>query len=85
MADLRCPYHDVVFEALTDSRKPGARAIDNEGKPTGELVHPSYQVGSGYVSGHPDCPLCQRAEKQGDPALILVPRTITPGVRTAIR
>lgn len=42
MATFRCPTHDVVFETLTDERKPGALARD--GKP-------------GHPSGcHPDCP-----------------------------
>lgn len=47
MAQFRCPKHDVVFETLTDERKPGALARD--GKP-------------GHPDGcHPDCP--QREKK----------------------
>ena len=42
MATFRCPKHDVVFETLTDERKPGALARD--GKP----AHPAHC--------HPDCP-----------------------------
>jgi hypothetical protein len=44
MWTYRCPKHDVVFDAVTDQRAPGANA-------TATLpAHP--------VNGHPDCPQC---------------------------
>jgi hypothetical protein len=45
MADFRCPTHDVVFQSMTDHRKPGSNASGNF------QAHPE--------AGHPDCPLCQ--------------------------
>jgi hypothetical protein len=42
--DYRCPKHDLVFEATSDSRKPGALAMDTL------PAHPA--------NGHPNCPLC---------------------------
>jgi hypothetical protein len=44
MPEFRCPKHDLVFETLTDHRKPDAPATDNF------AAHP--------VHGHPDCPQC---------------------------
>jgi len=45
MADYRCPTDDLIFETVTDHRKPGALA-------TGKLsAHPP--------NGHPDCPKCE--------------------------
>jgi hypothetical protein len=49
MSTFRCPKHDVVFESLTDQRKPGATAAKNF------PAHP--------VNGHPDCPQCQAETK----------------------
>ena len=42
MATYRCPKHDVLFDTLTDSRKPGALAVQNF------PAHPA--------NCHPDCP-----------------------------
>lgn len=47
MAEYRCPKHDLIFQTLTDQRKPGSLASSDKKFP----AHP--------VSGHPDCPLCQ--------------------------
>jgi hypothetical protein len=45
MAEYRCPTDDLIFETLTDHRKPGAEA-------SGKFpAHPA--------NGHPDCPKCQ--------------------------
>lgn len=49
MATYRCPKHDLIFETLTDQRKPGALAVSNA-KGTFK-AHP--------VDGHPDCPKCE--------------------------
>jgi len=62
MADMRCPYHDIVFQTETDHTKPGSRAADGQGKQTGQSKHPFYKVGNGAVAGHPDCPLCKKAQ-----------------------
>ena len=51
MSDMRCPKHDVVFETVTDQRKPGAGASGNL------AAHPA--------NGHPDCPLCAKEAKIG--------------------
>jgi hypothetical protein len=48
MAEYRCPKHDLVFETLTDQRKPGSLA-SKDGK---FQAHPA--------NGHPDCPLCKQ-------------------------
>jgi hypothetical protein len=51
MADYRCPKHDLVFQALTDLRPPGALANKEKNLP----AHPQ--------NGHPDCPLCMEEAK----------------------
>ena len=43
--DYRCPKHDLVFEAFTDMRKPGANA--------------TATLAAMPRDGHPDCPKCQ--------------------------
>jgi hypothetical protein len=67
MSQMRCPYHDVVFETETDHSKPGTRILGSDNKPTGKHKHPQYKGG---ISGHTDCPLCQKgilvAESRGD-------------------
>jgi|HubBroStandDraft_5_1064220.scaffolds.fasta_scaffold03282_5 hypothetical protein len=72
MATVRCPMHDTVVETETDHRKPGARTLDSEGKPTGPFEHPMFEpvAGGGYIAGHPDCPLCKKAIAAGDPTLL---------------
>jgi hypothetical protein len=49
MPQMRCPRHDFLFETETDHSKPGM-------KPS----HPKDERG---ISGHPDCPLCQKEKK----------------------
>jgi hypothetical protein len=68
--EFRCPFHDVVFETQTDHSKPGTRGKDQDGRPFGVHVHPLYMRDDGYIAGHPDCPLCQLAKANGDPALL---------------
>jgi hypothetical protein len=74
MAQMRCPYHDVVFETEHDQTKPGTRAKnpDDNMKNTGAHIHPRFKMDDGgYISGHPDCPLCQRAvDRDDDPRLM---------------
>jgi hypothetical protein len=79
--EFRCPFHDVVFDTDTDSRKPGTRMTDSEGKQTGEHVHPLYKVGTGYIAGHPDCSLCQRAIAADDPQLLKPTKPAAEGRR----
>lgn len=52
MAEYRCPKHDLVFQTLTDQRKPGSLASDDKRFP----AHPT--------DGHPDCPLCEKESAQ---------------------
>jgi hypothetical protein len=64
MPQMRCPYHDFVFETETDHSKPGTRIADAEGKPTGAHKHPQYPGG---ISGHVDCPLCKKGIQVAKP------------------
>ena len=56
MADFRCPKHDVVFQATTDQRAPGA-GKSSDGK---LAAHP--------VGCHPDCPVGQADKTAKAPA-----------------
>lgn len=56
MPDMRCPYHDVVFQTDTNNTKPGSRK-NIDGKEVGDHIHPQYPGG---ISGHVDCPLCKK-------------------------
>lgn len=71
---FRCPMHDTLIETETDHSKPGTRETDSEGKQTGpiKLTHPLFwnKEKTGYIAGHPDCVLCRRAVREGDPNLI---------------
>ena len=71
MLTLRCPVHDVLFDTETDHTKPGTRELDSESKPTGKHRHPLFKRGTGVLPGHPDCPLCKKAIKNGDPDLVV--------------
>ena len=52
MPDYRCPIHDVIFQAVVDTRAPGAQAD----KVRKLEQHPN-------VHGHPECPQCNEAFK----------------------
>jgi hypothetical protein len=72
MATMRCPYHDYLFESDTDHTKPGTRAKNpaENNRNTGAHIHPRYMVSGGFISGHPDCPLCQNAIENDDKELM---------------
>jgi hypothetical protein len=68
--DFRCPKHDLIFETVTDHRKPGA--LKNDKFP----AHP--------VNGHPDCPKCHE-EAQDKTANSSSASGTTEGVRVSNR
>jgi hypothetical protein len=61
--EYRCPTDDLIFETLTDHRKPGALA-------SGKFpAHPA--------NGHPDCPKCQERAAETTKASSQVNRQTT--------
>ena len=51
MPDYRCPIHDVIFQAVVDTRMPGSSADKVRNLPQ----HPN-------VHGHPECPQCNEGD-----------------------
>ncbi len=69
--DYRCPKHDLLFETLTDHRKPGALAASNFS------AHPK--------DGHPDCPKCQEEASEQANAPSSHSATATSSIRVSNR